>query len=221
MQLGLDERSSVVDLGAGTGQFTLGVAPLCARVVAVDISPVMLDRLRAKVDASGISDVEIVQAGLLSYEHKGSPAEFAYSRWALHHLPDLWKVMALYRIRKLVRPDGVLRLSDIVYSFDPDEAADRIEHWCATLPVVGTTDGEWVRADLEEHVRDEHSTFTWLLEPMIERSGFGSSTPHTPPTASSLITWRERSDHRRHLPRATGCGAIPWDRSTRTGSRSR
>ena len=28
------------------------------------------------------------------------------------------------------------------------------------------------RADIEEHIRDEHSTFTWLLEPMIERSGF-------------------------------------------------
>ncbi len=24
----------------------------------------------------------------------------------------------------------------------------------------------------EEHVRDEHSTFTWLLEPMLARSGF-------------------------------------------------
>ena len=26
--------------------------------------------------------------------------------------------------------------------------------------------------ELEEHVRDEHSTFTWLLEALIERSGF-------------------------------------------------
>jgi hypothetical protein len=26
--------------------------------------------------------------------------------------------------------------------------------------------------ELEEHVRDEHSTYTWLLEPMIQRSGF-------------------------------------------------
>jgi hypothetical protein len=39
-----------------------------------------------------------------------------------------------------------------------------------TAPEAGT-DG-WTRADLEEHVRDEHSTFTWLLEPMIERAGF-------------------------------------------------
>ena len=32
--------------------------------------------------------------------------------------------------------------------------------------------GQWSRAELEEHVRDEHSTFTWLLEPMIRRAGF-------------------------------------------------
>jgi hypothetical protein len=30
----------------------------------------------------------------------------------------------------------------------------------------------WTRADIEEHIRDEHSTFTWLLEPMLAHSGF-------------------------------------------------
>jgi len=61
----------------------------------------------------------------------------------------------------------VLRLLDIVYSFDPTEAEDLIEAWCATLPAAAATEteGEWVRADIEEHVRDEHSTYTWLLEP--------------------------------------------------------
>ncbi len=32
----------------------------------------------------------------------------------------------------------------------------------------------WSRAELEEHVRDEHSTFCWLLEAMLERSGFAT-----------------------------------------------
>ena len=38
----------------------------------------------------------------------------------------------------------------------------------------GGTDvaAEWSRAELEEHVRDEHSTCPWLLEPMSETSGF-------------------------------------------------
>jgi hypothetical protein len=33
-------------------------------------------------------------------------------------------------------------------------------------------DRGWTRAELAEHVRDEHSTFTWLLEPMLDRAGF-------------------------------------------------
>ncbi len=162
----------VVDIGAGTGQFALAVAPLCERVVAVDVSPVMLDALRARVAAAGVANVEVVQAGFLSYEHRGAPADLVYSRYALHHLPDFWKAVALSRIRRALRPGGVLRLCDVVYDFEPGEAADRIEAWCATGSADADVEGDWTRAELEEHVRDEHSTFTWLLEPMIRRCGF-------------------------------------------------
>lgn len=172
VELGLDEDSSVVDLGAGTGQFTLAVAPICSRIVAVDISPVMLERLRTKVGALALDNVEVVRAGFLTYDHVGPPADYMYSRWALHHLPDFWKALAFRRVRGILRPGGVLRLSDVVYSFDPSEAEERIEQWCATLPAQATNGSDWVRADIEEHVRDEHSTFTWLLEAMMERSGF-------------------------------------------------
>ena len=73
-------------------------------------------------------------------------------------------------MRRVLRPGGVLRLWDVVYDFDPGDAEARIEAWCST----GGSDVEaaWTRAELEEHVRDESSTYTWLLEPMIERSGF-------------------------------------------------
>lgn len=169
-RLGLDSRSTVLDLGAGTGQFTLAVAPVCSRVVAVDVSPVMQDLLRRKVEAAGPANVDCVSAGFLTYEHSGEPADFAYSRYALHHLPDFWKAQALVRLARFMRPGAVLRLSDVVYSFQPDEAEERIESWCATGG--SGIERDWIRAELEEHVRDEHSTFTWLLEPMIERSGF-------------------------------------------------
>ena len=59
---------------------------------------------------------------------------------------------------------------DVVYSFAPAEAASRLDAWCATIGRE-VKDG-WTRADLEEHIRDEHATFSWLLEPMIEHSGF-------------------------------------------------
>ena len=169
LRLGLTDESVVVDMGAGTGQFTLAVAPVCARVVAVDVSPVMLAELRAKVGRTDLDNVEIRPAGFLTYTHEGHPADVVYSRYALHHLPDFWKGVALARMHRMLRPGGILRLRDVIYSFEPAEAADRIEAWCST----GTsTDGGWARDELEEHVRDEHSTFSWLLEAMMLRAGF-------------------------------------------------
>lgn len=54
-------------------------------------------------------------------------------------------------------PGGVVRLWDAVYSFDPLEAEERLEAWCAS---AGHDDeGDWSRAELEEPVRDENSTF--------------------------------------------------------------
>lgn len=171
-RLGLDERSIVVDLGAGTGQFTVAVAGSCARVVAVDVSPPMLTLLRTKAAAANATNVEVAHAGFLTYEHAGAPADFVYSRYALHHLPDAWKAVALTRIHRMLRPGGVLRLWDVVYGFDPHEAEARVEAWCATGAGEGSRESDWSRSELEEHVRDEHSTFTWLLEPMLERCGF-------------------------------------------------
>lgn len=168
-RLGLDGDSVLIDVGAGTGQFTLAAAPHCARVYAVDVSPEMLAVLRQRLRAGGHDNVIVVQAGVLGYAHDGAPADFVYSRFALHHLPDFWKVLALQRLRRLLRPGGVLRLSDVVYHFEPDETEARLDAWCATLPE--RVDSGWCRADIEEHIRDEHSTFSWLLEAMMARCG--------------------------------------------------
>lgn len=167
---GLEPTSVVVDLGAGTGQFALSVAPECRRVVAVDVSPVMRERLREKLRDTARDNLEIASGGFLTYEHLGDRADIVYSRYALHHLSDFWKVMALRRVRRMLRPGGIFRLWDVVYCFDPDETDHRIEAWCS--PFGDEVEGDWARWELEEHVREEHSTFSWLLESMIDRAGF-------------------------------------------------
>jgi SAM-dependent methyltransferase len=168
-ELGLDQISTLVDLGAGTGVFALAAAPFCRRVVAVDISTPMLAAVDAQARRRGITNLECVRSGFLTYEHHGEQPDFVYSRHALHHLPDFWKAVALARIAAMLRPDGVFRLRDLVYSFDPREADRALEAWLARA--VRRPEDGWTRPELETHVRDEHSTFTWLLEPMLERAG--------------------------------------------------
>jgi ubiquinone/menaquinone biosynthesis C-methylase UbiE len=94
-----------VDLGVGTGGLTLVASPFCRRVVAVDVSPAMLASLRDAVGRLRLSNVECVQAGFLTYQHTGEPADFVYSRHALHQIPDFWKAVALRRMRSMLRPE--------------------------------------------------------------------------------------------------------------------
>lgn len=167
---GLDADSVVVDFGAGTGTFALAVAPLCRRVVALDVSPAMLAVMRAKLAQRGLTNVAVVHAGFLTYAHAGDLADIVYSRNALHHLPDFWKGIALQRIAATLKPGGVLRLHDLVYAFEPSEAPGVFKAWFANArhdPAEG-----WTRDELETHVRTEYSTYSWLMEPLLEHAGF-------------------------------------------------
>jgi len=189
-QLGIGAGPTVVDLGAGTGQFTLEAATVAKRVIAVDVSPVMQARLRGKldaeVDAIDISPAMLAlaeiqardrkvairtqSAGLLSFAYQPNSYDLVVSEFALHHLPDFWKAVALARIAAMLRPGGIFRLVDVVFGFEPSEAGAALERWYATADSADVA-VDWTRAELEEHVADEHSTFTWLLEPMLERAG--------------------------------------------------
>jgi ubiquinone/menaquinone biosynthesis C-methylase UbiE len=167
---GLDAGATVVDLGAGTGRFALAAARRFRQVTAVDVSPAMLAVLRERAAAAGLSNLTCVQAGFLSYDHAGPPADAVHTRNALHQLPDFWKAMALERIARLLRPGGVLRLRDLIYDFRPAEAGEVLRRWlegAADDPARGYT-----ADDLAEHIRGEHSTFRWLLEPMLAATGF-------------------------------------------------
>ena len=167
---GIGRASTVVDLGAGTGSFAVAAAPHVRRVVAVDVSPAMLAALRERVAAAGLSNIEDVRAGFLTYEHAGPPADAVFTRNALHQLPDFWKALALARIGGLLRSGGVLRLHDLIFDFQPNEAGAVLDAWledAAEDPSLGYT-----REDFAEHVRTEFSTFRWLFEPMLTSAGF-------------------------------------------------
>jgi ubiquinone/menaquinone biosynthesis C-methylase UbiE len=187
---GLDDTSTVVDLGAGTGRFALAAAGRFGQVTAVDISPAMLQLLRQRAAAAGVANLECVQAGFLSYRHARPPADAVYTRNALHQLPDFWKAVALDRIGRMLRPGGVLRLRDLVYDFQPSEADAVFERWLAGAaddPARGYT-----REDFAEHIRTEHSTFRWLLEPMLAAAGFEVVTADFGGSVYGAYTCRRR-----------------------------
>jgi SAM-dependent methyltransferase len=163
---------TLVDLGAGTGRLAIAAARRFRQVIAVDVSPAMLEYMsdRAAEVPRGLPNLELVRGGFLSYRHAGPPADGVYSRNALHQVPDFWKAIALTRIAAMLRPGGVLRLRDLIFDCPPAQAGDLIERWldgAVSDPARGYT-----RDDFVQHLRTEYSTFRWLFEPMLSAAGF-------------------------------------------------
>jgi putative AdoMet-dependent methyltransferase len=169
LELGLGESDALLELGCGTGVLAVEAAKICRHVTAVDVSTAMLDYARAKARKVGVDNIEFVQAGFLTYWHGDEPVDMVVTQRALHHLPDFWKVQALERIRFMLRPGGTLYISDLIYSFEPEEAGKSIDDW---IGATAQKDQGFRREFFEEHVRNEHSTYSWLLEAMLERLGF-------------------------------------------------
>lgn len=160
---------TLVDLGAGTGLLSLRAAQRGLTVHVVDVSPAMLAHARARAERLGLTGVTFHHAGFLTYRHGSPGADHVVSAYALHHLPDFWKGIALLHVSQILHPGGQFLLRDVIFSFPLPDYARGVEAWTAA---VAHDDGSgWTRADLETHIREENSTFGWVLEGLIERAG--------------------------------------------------
>jgi putative AdoMet-dependent methyltransferase len=175
--LDLTPDATVLEIGTGTGEFPIAAVERCSRVIAADVSLPMLryarekakERLREEGREGDVERIEFVRGGFLTFEHRGEPLDAVVSQFVLHHLPDFWKQVALFRIAGMLKDGGRLYIRDVVYSFD---AADYERFFDSYLSRMAEIGGEGTPLDILVHIRDEHSTIGWVLEGMIERAGF-------------------------------------------------
>jgi putative AdoMet-dependent methyltransferase len=167
-RLSLTSNSIVIDLGCGTGAFTINAASKCRTIYAVDISEAMLEYCRKQAEQKGLTNIVYIHSGLLSYEHQGEPADAIVCVAVLHHLPDGWKQVALTRCCRMLKPGGRLLLFDIVFPSGMDYPHE-VDEWIAGAEAMA--DARLVQEAII-HVRNEFSTYDWIMEGMIRKGGF-------------------------------------------------
>jgi len=167
--LGLDSNSTVIDMGAGTGAFALHAAKHCRKVYAVDVSSAMLERCRKKGEEMGLSNVLYCHGGFLTYEHEAEPADAMVSIVSLHHLPDFWKLVGLSRAAEMLKVGGQFFLFDIVFPSAVEDLEDRLDAWVRS---IAEQSGYELAAEAKIHIREEYSTYDWVMEGLLKRAGF-------------------------------------------------
>ena len=166
-RLGLGRDDEIADLGCGPGLFACSAARRCRKVHAVDVSAAMLGVARQRAQRMALANIVFHHAGFLGFHLPAGSLDLITTTFALHHLPDFWKAMAIVRMADTLKPGGRLYLKDVVFSCAPAAIPDVAERWVSWL--TGHTG--YARADAVTHLREEHSTFSWILEGLIERAG--------------------------------------------------
>jgi len=167
--LELGSEHTVVDMGTGTGAFALHAAKYCKIIYAVDVSKAMLDYARQKAEKAGIKNIVFCHGGFLTYEHRAEPVDAMVCVGVLHHLPDFWKLIGLQRSLEMLKSGGKLYLFDVVFPANMTDHKSRFDDWVqSTAENIGS---DFV-AEVETHIRDEYSTYDWIMQGLLERAGF-------------------------------------------------
>lgn len=106
----LDPRWVVGDLGCGTGEVTLALAPFVAEVVAVDAAREMLETARSRVAHQ--ANVSFHCAELEALPLDPGTLDAAVIALVLHHVADPGRVVA--EARRVLRPGAPLVIVDMM-----------------------------------------------------------------------------------------------------------
>jgi len=141
---------SVLELGCGTGYFTRELACSGANIVAVDVSPDLLEIAKANSSAPNVR-YEIQNAYELSYPDAVFDSVVGSS--VLHHLEIQEAIREIYRVLK---PSGTIYFTE-PNMLNPQIAIQK------NVP--------WVKRKLGDSP-DETAFFRWPLRRLLEQNGY-------------------------------------------------
>jgi SAM-dependent methyltransferase len=108
----------LLDVGCGSGQFAVKVAPLVAEVLGVDLTPAMLEEARGHAKALGLGNVRWALADSVALPVGDGRFDRVVSRSMFHHADD--PAATLAEMHRACAPRGQIFVSDL--SPDPAKA---------------------------------------------------------------------------------------------------
>jgi ubiquinone/menaquinone biosynthesis C-methylase UbiE len=116
---GIEPGMRVLEVGPGNGRYTVATARRVGeegRVVAIDIEPKMVKRVRSRVEVEGISNVEARVADVCDLPFDDETFDGVYMIAVIGEIPDPDRAMGEFH--RVLRRDGTLAFSELL--MDPD-----------------------------------------------------------------------------------------------------
>ena len=103
--VGLKAGMDVIDLCSGDGWFTLQIAKIAQRVVAIDIDRDLLQVARHRLNENGVTNCDFVAGDAYQLAKLAPrPADFIFMANAFHGVPD--RLRLAQAVRETLKPTG-------------------------------------------------------------------------------------------------------------------
>jgi protein-L-isoaspartate O-methyltransferase len=103
--VGIKPGMEVIDLCSGDGWFTLQLAKIAHRVIAIDIDPTLLGVARYRLSESGVTNCDFVSGDAYELASLVSgPVDFVFMANAFHGVPDRLRLSR--GVRETLKPGG-------------------------------------------------------------------------------------------------------------------
>lgn len=190
-----------LEVGAGTGYFSLHLlmAGVVGEATCTDISPGMLEVLRANAERLGL-DVATAVADAERLPFDDESFDLVLGHAVLHHIPDVERAFAEFR--RVLKPGAT-----IVFAGEPSRYGDRLANvpkraagtlaplWRAAIGAQpasdGDRDGGGENHELEQHV-DVHAFVPGDLERLARRAGFENVRTRGEELLANWFGWTNR-----------------------------
>ena len=129
-RVGLDSGMRFLDVAAGSGALSLPAARLGAQVLAIDISPAMIERLKAHAREEGLSNLVSSVMDGHAVELEDDSFDIAGSQFGVMLFPDLPR--GLRELVRVVKPGGRV----LVVAFGPPTKVEFLSFFMAAMHSV-------------------------------------------------------------------------------------
>ena len=109
------KTGTAIDLGCGSGQLALPLAKRFEKVIAVDISPKMIEILENKAKDLGLKNIETQVGALQHLNFAPESVDLVVSNYVLHHLSDPEKAKIIETSAKWLRPGGQIVIGEMMF----------------------------------------------------------------------------------------------------------
>jgi len=111
-KLAITPNDTVMDFGCGPGYYTTELAKRAKKVIAVDLSPQMLQKAQNKVAKAGAKNIQFLQSNGTSIQVEDDSVDIIFLVTVFHEIGETQTV--LKEFHRILKPDGKLVVVEVV-----------------------------------------------------------------------------------------------------------